>query len=170
MNDCVSLSLRFSITRDFSCSSFKALFCIWFSFIRPNVSIVLLIKRGLGFHLLIDQLGGVKMAQAVEEWYKQMPIITRSYLTAAIVITIGCSLDVSQPLSSLFFCPLECVCNIIQCWLKNFIFLIKMDMGNRLKCFTLFRSTSWLISDGMKAETFGNSFRKRSLTQFVNCR
>lgn len=34
------------------------------------------------------------MAQAVEEWYKQMPVITRSYLTAAIVTTIGCSLDV----------------------------------------------------------------------------
>ncbi|KAE9461703.1 hypothetical protein C3L33_06405, partial [Rhododendron williamsianum] len=34
------------------------------------------------------------MAQAVEEWYKQMPIITRSYLTAAIVTSIGCSLDV----------------------------------------------------------------------------
>ena len=34
------------------------------------------------------------MAQAVEEWYKQMPIITRSYLTAAIVTTIGCSLEV----------------------------------------------------------------------------
>ena len=34
------------------------------------------------------------MAQAVEEWYKQMPIITRSYLTAAIATTIGCSLDV----------------------------------------------------------------------------
>jgi hypothetical protein len=37
----------------------------------------------------------IAMAQAVEEWYKQMPIITRSYLTAAIVTTIGCSLDVS---------------------------------------------------------------------------
>lgn len=35
-----------------------------------------------------------KMAQAVEEWYKQMPIITRSYLTAAIITTIGCSLEV----------------------------------------------------------------------------
>ena len=34
------------------------------------------------------------MAQAVEEWYKQMPIITRSYLTAAILTTIGCSLNV----------------------------------------------------------------------------
>ncbi|KAK2986533.1 hypothetical protein RJ640_005575, partial [Escallonia rubra] len=34
------------------------------------------------------------MAQAVEEWYKQMPIITRSYLTAAIVTTIGCDVNV----------------------------------------------------------------------------
>ncbi|KAL6507169.1 hypothetical protein OROHE_022068 [Orobanche hederae] len=34
------------------------------------------------------------MAQAVEEWYKQIPIITRSYLTVAIFTTIGCSLDI----------------------------------------------------------------------------
>lgn len=40
-------------------------------------------------------LRGTKtMAQAVEEWYKQMPIITRSYLTAAIITTVGCSLEV----------------------------------------------------------------------------
>jgi len=39
------------------------------------------------------------MAQAVEEWYRQMPIITRSYLTAAVVTTVGCTLDVpSLPL------------------------------------------------------------------------
>ncbi|WVY93118.1 hypothetical protein V8G54_032206 [Vigna mungo] len=38
------------------------------------------------------------MAQAVEEWYKQMPVITRSYLTAAVVTTIGCSLDVTNSL------------------------------------------------------------------------
>jgi hypothetical protein len=37
------------------------------------------------------------MAQAVEEWYRQMPIITRSYLTAAVVTTVGCTLEV--PLS-----------------------------------------------------------------------
>jgi hypothetical protein len=37
------------------------------------------------------------MAQAVEDWYKQMPIITRSYVTAAVVTTIGCSLDVCLP-------------------------------------------------------------------------
>ncbi|RZS20429.1 hypothetical protein BHM03_00052942 [Ensete ventricosum] len=35
------------------------------------------------------------MAQAVEQWYKQMPLITRSYLTAAVATTLGCSIDVS---------------------------------------------------------------------------
>jgi hypothetical protein len=45
------------------------------------------------------------MAQAVEEWYKQMPVITRSYLTAAVVTTIGCSLEVYS-ISSQFFFPI----------------------------------------------------------------
>jgi hypothetical protein len=45
------------------------------------------------------------MAQAVEEWYKQMPVITRSYLTAAVVTTIGCSLEVYS-ISSHFFFPI----------------------------------------------------------------
>ncbi|RWV80762.1 hypothetical protein BHE74_00031440, partial [Ensete ventricosum] len=36
-----------------------------------------------------------EMAQAVEQWYKQMPLITRSYLTAAVATTLGCSIDVS---------------------------------------------------------------------------
>lgn len=43
------------------------------------------------------------MAQAVEEWYKQMPIITRSYLTAAVITTVGCSLDVCAQFANLFF-------------------------------------------------------------------
>uniref|UniRef100_A0A453GKE9 Derlin n=1 Tax=Aegilops tauschii subsp. strangulata TaxID=200361 RepID=A0A453GKE9_AEGTS len=34
------------------------------------------------------------MAQAVEEWYQQMPIITRSYLTAAVLTTVGCTLEI----------------------------------------------------------------------------
>lgn len=42
------------------------------------------------------------IAQAVEKWYKRIPILVRSYLTAAIITPIGCSLDVS-PLSLLWF-------------------------------------------------------------------
>jgi hypothetical protein len=41
------------------------------------------------------------MAQAVEERYRQMPIIKHSYLTAAIATTVGCTLDVPTFLPSL---------------------------------------------------------------------
>lgn len=36
----------------------------------------------------------VTMAQLVEDWYKQMPIITRSYLTLSVLTTAGCALEV----------------------------------------------------------------------------
>jgi hypothetical protein len=41
------------------------------------------------------------MAQAVEERYRQMPFITHSYLIAAVVTTVGCTLDVPAFLPSL---------------------------------------------------------------------
>lgn len=73
------------------------------SFFLPKIENSLFFQ-GFG-NSLINQIAAnfrdkkKKMAQAVEEWYKQMPIITRTYLTAAIVTTIGCSLDVFLSLS-----------------------------------------------------------------------
>uniref|UniRef100_A0A2N9ISD6 Derlin n=1 Tax=Fagus sylvatica TaxID=28930 RepID=A0A2N9ISD6_FAGSY len=66
------------------------------------------------------------MAQAVEEWYKQMPIITRSYLTAAIVTTIGCSLDIISPYN-LYLNP-TLVVKQYQLWrlVTNFLYFRKM--------------------------------------------
>ncbi|KAG6416506.1 hypothetical protein SASPL_123936 [Salvia splendens] len=66
------------------------------------------------------------MAQAVEEWYKQMPIITRSYLTAAIVTTIGCSLDIISPYD-LYLNP-KLVVKQYQIWrvITNFLYFRKM--------------------------------------------
>ncbi|KAG8635210.1 hypothetical protein MANES_16G008600v8 [Manihot esculenta] len=68
------------------------------------------------------------MAQAVEEWYKQMPIITRSYLTAAIVTTIGCSLDIISP-HNLYLHP-TLVAKHYQFWrlITNFLYFRKMGM------------------------------------------
>ena len=34
------------------------------------------------------------MAQTVEEWYKSMPVVTRTYLTLAFLTTAACALDV----------------------------------------------------------------------------
>ncbi|KAL3627522.1 hypothetical protein CASFOL_028885 [Castilleja foliolosa] len=70
------------------------------------------------------------MAQAVEEWYKQMPIITRTYLTAAIVTTIGFSLDIISPYD-LYLNP-RLVVKQYQIWrvVTNFLYFRKM--GNSL--------------------------------------
>ncbi|KAJ0037935.1 hypothetical protein Pint_22304 [Pistacia integerrima] len=51
------------------------------------------------------------MAQAIEEWYKQMPIITRTYLIAPIVTTIGCSRDLFVSLHMFF---LARYCNLLE--------------------------------------------------------
>ncbi|KAH0858476.1 hypothetical protein HID58_086737 [Brassica napus] len=66
------------------------------------------------------------MAQGVEEWYKQMPIITRSYLTAAVVTTVGCSLDIISPYS-LYLNP-TLVVKQHQYWrlVTNFLYFRKM--------------------------------------------
>ncbi|MBA0658916.1 hypothetical protein Goklo_011092 [Gossypium klotzschianum] len=66
------------------------------------------------------------MAQAVEEWYKQMPIITRSYLTAAVVATIGCSLEIISPYH-LYLNP-KLVVKQYQFWrlITNFLYFRKM--------------------------------------------
>ncbi|KAJ6333863.1 hypothetical protein OIU77_009698 [Salix suchowensis] len=66
------------------------------------------------------------MAQAVEDWYKQMPVITRSYVTAAVVTTIGCSLDIISP-SNLYLNP-KLVMKNYEFWrlVTNFLYFRKM--------------------------------------------
>lgn len=53
------------------------------------------------------------MAQTIEDWYKQMPIITRSYLTLSFLTTAGIALDVSHALS--FIVLLFADCDLL-CW------------------------------------------------------
>ncbi|KAJ0787783.1 putative derlin, Rhomboid-like superfamily [Helianthus annuus] len=62
------------------------------------------------------------MAQAIEDWYKQMPIITRSYLTAAIVTTIACTLEIISP-HILYLNP-KLVVEQLQIWrlITNFLY------------------------------------------------
>ncbi|GJM97271.1 hypothetical protein PR202_ga14187 [Eleusine coracana subsp. coracana] len=68
------------------------------------------------------------MAQAVEEWYRQMPIITRSYLTAAVVTTVGCTLEIISPYH-LYLNP-KLVVQQYEIWrlVTNFLYFRKMGM------------------------------------------
>lgn len=42
------------------------------------------------------------MAMRIEDWYKQIPVITRSYVTLSFLATVGCSLEVISPLKMYF--------------------------------------------------------------------
>ncbi|OIV95843.1 hypothetical protein TanjilG_06819 [Lupinus angustifolius] len=72
------------------------------------------------------------MAQAVEEWYKQMPVITRSYLTAAVVTSIGCSLDIISPYH-LYLNP-RLVVKQYQYWrlVTNFLYFRKIESFGKI--------------------------------------
>lgn len=93
------------------------------------------------------------MAQAVEEWYKQMPIITRSYLTAAVVTTVGCSLDIISP-HKLYLNP-QLVVGHYEIWrlVTNFFFFRKMDLDFLFHMFFLARYCKLLEENSFRGRT-----------------
>ncbi|KAL9285686.1 putative derlin [Arabidopsis thaliana] len=104
------------------------------------------------------------MAQAVEEWYKQMPIITRSYLTAAVITTVGCSLDVRPCLFAnpfgiispynLYLNP-TLVVKQYQYWrlVTNFLYFRKMDLDFMFHMFFLARYCKLLEENSFRGKT-----------------
>ncbi|TYH13982.1 hypothetical protein ES288_A06G182200v1 [Gossypium darwinii] len=87
------------------------------------------------------------MAQAIEEWYKQMPVITRSYLTAAVAITIGCSLEIISPYH-LYLNP-KLVVKHYQFWrlITNFLYFRKMGLKLVHKLSSTFNMVSIYMPD-----------------------
>ncbi|KAI5330919.1 hypothetical protein L3X38_021045 [Prunus dulcis] len=90
---------------------------------------------------------------AVEEWYKQMPIITRSYLTAAVVTNIGCSLDIISP-HNLYLNPILVV-KQYQFWrlVTNFLYFRKMDLDFMFHMFFLARYCKLLEENSFRGRT-----------------
>ncbi|XP_049933926.1 derlin-2.2-like [Nymphaea colorata] len=93
------------------------------------------------------------MAQAVEDWYKQMPIITRSYLTAAIVTTVGCSLEIISPYN-LYLNPSRIV-KQYEFWrlVTNFFYFRKMDLDFLFHMFFLARYCKLLEENSFRGRT-----------------
>ncbi|CAN0912655.1 DER2.2 [Linum grandiflorum] len=93
------------------------------------------------------------MAQAVEEWYKQMPVVTRSYLTAAVVTSIGCSLDIIAP-SHLYLNP-RLVVHKYEFWrlITNFLYFRKMDLDFMFHMFFLARYCKLLEENSFRGRT-----------------
>ncbi|XP_068638857.1 derlin-2.1 [Aristolochia californica] len=93
------------------------------------------------------------MAQAVEEWYKQMPVITRSYLTAAIITTVGCSLEIISPYH-LYLNPKRVVQHY-EFWrlITNFFYFRKMDLDFLFHMFFLARYCKLLEENSFRGRT-----------------
>ncbi|KAJ9562909.1 hypothetical protein OSB04_008069 [Centaurea solstitialis] len=93
------------------------------------------------------------MAQVVEEWYKQMPVITRSYLTAAVLTTVGCSLEIISPYN-LYLNP-RLVIKQYQIWrlITNFLYFRKMDLDFLFHMFFLARYCKLLEENSFRGRT-----------------
>ncbi|KAI3849027.1 hypothetical protein MKX03_011470 [Papaver bracteatum] len=92
------------------------------------------------------------MAQAVEEWYKQMPIITRSSLTAAIITTIGCSLEIIS-LSYVFESKISRSEYEFWSLITNFLYFGKMDLDFLFHIFFLARHCKLLEKNSFRGRT-----------------
>uniref|UniRef100_A0A453MLY9 Derlin n=1 Tax=Aegilops tauschii subsp. strangulata TaxID=200361 RepID=A0A453MLY9_AEGTS len=93
------------------------------------------------------------MAQAVEEWYRQMPIITRSYLTAAVLTTVGCTLEIISPYH-LYLNP-KLVVQHYEIWrlVTNFLYFRKMDLDFLFHMFFLARYCKLLEENSFRGRT-----------------
>ena len=79
------------------------------------------------------------MAQSLEDWYTQMPIVTRSYLTLSFLTTAGCALEVISPFNVYFNGTL--ILYKLQLWrlLTNFFFFGSLGLDFVFHMFFLAR-------------------------------
>ncbi|KAJ7525779.1 hypothetical protein O6H91_17G066100 [Diphasiastrum complanatum] len=113
------------------------------------------------------------MAQVIEEWYKQMPIITRSYLTLSVLTTVCCALEVISPFN-VYLNPTR-VIKHYEIWrlITNFLYFGRLDLDFLFHMFFLGRYCKLLEETSFRGRTadfffmliFGGSF----LTLVVIC-
>ncbi|CAK9217816.1 hypothetical protein BDL97_02G099100 [Sphagnum fallax] len=93
------------------------------------------------------------MAQLVEDWYKQMPIITRSYLTLSVLTTVGCALEVISPLH--VYLNSTRVVEHYEVWrlVSNFFYFGKLDLDFLFHMFFLARYCKLLEETSFRGRT-----------------
>jgi len=93
------------------------------------------------------------MAQTIEDWYKQMPIITRSYLTLSFLTTAGIALDVISPYSVYFNAKL--IFQRFQLWrlFTNFFYFGHLGLDFLFHMFFLSRYCKLLEETSFRGRT-----------------
>ena len=93
------------------------------------------------------------MAQSIEDWYKEMPVVTRTYLTLAFLTTVLCSLDVISPLTVYF--NLKLITQKFQLWrlVSNFFFFGNLGLDFLFHMFFLSRYCRLLEEGSFRSRT-----------------
>ncbi|KAG0624832.1 hypothetical protein M758_2G007400 [Ceratodon purpureus] len=93
------------------------------------------------------------MAQLVEDWYKQMPIITRSYLTLSALTTAGCALEVITPFD--VYLNSKLIIKDFEVWrlITNFFYFGKLDLDFLFHMFFLARYCKLLEETSFRGRT-----------------
>mmetsp|Transcript_16004 Transcript_16004/g.34763 ORF Transcript_16004/g.34763 Transcript_16004/m.34763 type:complete len:229 (-) Transcript_16004:367-1053(-) len=112
---------------------------------------------------------------SIEEWYKQMPVITRSYLTLSFLTTASCALEIISPFSVYFNARL--IFRKMQIWrlFTNFFFFGHMGLDFLFHMFFLARYCRLLEEGSFRGRTadffymlvFGGSLLT-AIAPFVN--
>ncbi len=90
---------------------------------------------------------------SLEEWYKEMPIVTRTYLTLAFATTVLCSLDVISPFTVYF--NLQLITQKMQLWrvVSNFFFFGNLGLDFLFHMFFLTRYCRLLEEGSFRGRT-----------------
>mmetsp|Transcript_29281 Transcript_29281/g.95433 ORF Transcript_29281/g.95433 Transcript_29281/m.95433 type:complete len:218 (+) Transcript_29281:139-792(+) len=91
--------------------------------------------------------------QSLEEWYNQMPVITRSYLTLSFLTTAGCSLELISPFSVYFNTHL--IFTKYQVWrlVANFFYFGQLGLDFLFHMFFLARYCRLLEEGSFRGRT-----------------
>ena len=98
-------------------------------------------------------MGAAAQAQAVEDWYKEMPVITRTYLTLSFLTTAGCALEFISPFSVYF--NFRLIVYKFQLWrlFTNFLFFGNLSLDFVFHMFFLSRYCRLLEEGSFRGRT-----------------
>ncbi|PRP88163.1 hypothetical protein PROFUN_03986 [Planoprotostelium fungivorum] len=93
------------------------------------------------------------MAQPFEDWYKNLPVVTRTYTTACFLTTLAVYLDLVSPLQLYLNLPL--VWSNFEVWrvITNFLFYDRMGINFIFHMFFLVRHSKLLEEGSFRGKT-----------------
>lgn len=89
----------------------------------------------------------------VEQWYREVPVVTRAYITLALLTTVACTFEVITPLS--LYLNMNLIWNKKQVWrlVTNFLFFGVFGMDFVFHIFFLYRYARSLEEGSFRRRT-----------------